>query len=125
MAWTNPLTWTVNQIVTAAQLNTHVRDNLLFLYNATVTGIIPATGTTATAGTGFTYTHTNGTGVYVFTYSVAYSATPVVSATIADASASQEGIQITAQSATGFTIRTDNAGAATDHAFDFLAYAVK
>ena len=28
MAWTSPLTWVAGQIVTAAQLNTHVRDNL-------------------------------------------------------------------------------------------------
>ncbi len=29
MAWTNPRTWIVGEIVTAALLNTHVRDNLL------------------------------------------------------------------------------------------------
>lgn len=28
MAWTSPLTWVAGQVVTAAQLNTHVRDNL-------------------------------------------------------------------------------------------------
>jgi hypothetical protein len=28
MAWTAPLTWTANTILTAAQLNTHLRDNL-------------------------------------------------------------------------------------------------
>lgn len=28
MAWTAPQTWTVNQLVTAAMLNTHIRDNL-------------------------------------------------------------------------------------------------
>lgn len=31
MSWTAPLTWIANQIVTAAQLNTHVRDNLIEL----------------------------------------------------------------------------------------------
>lgn len=31
MGWTAPLTWVAGQIVTAAQLNTHVRDNLLDL----------------------------------------------------------------------------------------------
>jgi hypothetical protein len=28
MAWTAPLTWTANQVLTAAQLNTHLRDNM-------------------------------------------------------------------------------------------------
>ena len=31
MAWTAPLTWVADAILTAAQLNTHVRDNLEFL----------------------------------------------------------------------------------------------
>lgn len=28
MSWSSPLTWLANQVVTAAQLNTHLRDNL-------------------------------------------------------------------------------------------------
>lgn len=32
MAWTNPRTWVTAEAVTAATLNTHVRDNLDFLY---------------------------------------------------------------------------------------------
>lgn len=31
MAWTNPRTWTTGESVSAAQLNTHLRDNLSFL----------------------------------------------------------------------------------------------
>lgn len=31
MAWTTPKTWTVGEIVTAAMLNTHVRDNFVDL----------------------------------------------------------------------------------------------
>jgi hypothetical protein len=31
MAWTTPVTWTTNQLVTAADLNTQVRDNLGYL----------------------------------------------------------------------------------------------
>lgn len=34
MAWTSPRTWVANAIVTAAQLNTHLRDNLSWLYSA-------------------------------------------------------------------------------------------
>ena len=31
MAWTAPRTWVTNEIVTAAQMNAHVRDNTRFL----------------------------------------------------------------------------------------------
>jgi len=31
MAWTNPATWAANAVLTGAQLNTHLRDNLLYL----------------------------------------------------------------------------------------------
>jgi len=36
MAWTTPITWTTGQVVTAAQLNTHIRDNETFLRTAHV-----------------------------------------------------------------------------------------
>jgi hypothetical protein len=38
LAWTSPLTWTVAQLVTAANLNTHIRDNLNALSGHTHTG---------------------------------------------------------------------------------------
>lgn len=31
MAWTNPLTWATGQVVSASDLNTHLRDNLKYL----------------------------------------------------------------------------------------------
>ena len=34
MAWTAPRTWVTGELVTAALMNTHVRDNLLALYNS-------------------------------------------------------------------------------------------
>jgi hypothetical protein len=34
MAWTTPHNWEPNELVTAALLNTHLKDNLNFLYNA-------------------------------------------------------------------------------------------
>lgn len=55
MAWTSPRTWAVSEFVTAALLNTHVRDNLLFLKSDPLIG--SATGTTTTesvAGAGST-----------------------------------------------------------------------
>lgn len=33
MAWTDPKTWSVNEVVTAANMNTHLRDNLDWLAN--------------------------------------------------------------------------------------------
>jgi hypothetical protein len=33
MAWTTPRTWTTGEVVTAAMMNTHVRDNLLALFS--------------------------------------------------------------------------------------------
>lgn len=48
MAWTAPRTWVTNEIVTAAQLNTHVRDELLALgpstIGTTISGIQTAVG---------------------------------------------------------------------------------
>jgi len=35
MAWTAPRTWTTGELVTAAFMNNHVRDNLLFLVSRT------------------------------------------------------------------------------------------
>lgn len=87
-----------------------------------ITGIIPAAGTIPTAGTGFTYTHA-ATGVYVFTFNTAYAATPVILAVMADLGIGF--LTITAQSATGFTVKTFNQSAVVaDRAFNFTAQAV-
>ena len=37
MAWTAPRTWTTSEVVSATIMNTHIRDNLLWLYGARVT----------------------------------------------------------------------------------------
>lgn len=90
----------------------------------TVTGIIPAAGTTATAGTGFSYTHAV-TGIYVFTFSSSFAATPVVVATPTDTNSGGRIIYISSRSSSGFTASiVDNAGTPADHEFNFLAYAV-
>ena len=34
MAWTTPRTWVVGELVTASMMNTHIRDNLNYLYSA-------------------------------------------------------------------------------------------
>ena len=55
MAWTSPATWSVGQIVTAANLNTHLRDNFKETapYKAAAQGnVFYATGSTAIAALG-------------------------------------------------------------------------
>lgn len=123
MAWTTPRTYVAGEVVTAAILNTDHRDNLNAL--AAITGIIPASGTTATAGTGFTYTHTNGTGVYAFTFSPAFAATPVVVANVVDASAAAPTCHVSGRSASTATVNVhDNVNAALDQPFNFRAFVV-
>jgi len=43
-AWTIPRTWVVNEVVTASIMNTHVRDNLNFLYSNSMGGFQIARG---------------------------------------------------------------------------------
>lgn len=51
MVWTNPLTWVASQIVTAAQLNLHLRDNLNFLKNGVASSVIGTANVGPTVGT--------------------------------------------------------------------------
>jgi len=55
MAWTTPRTWTTGELVTAAIMNTHVRDNLNVVNTSTVQGIIGGTGAAITAGSVFDF----------------------------------------------------------------------
>jgi hypothetical protein len=47
MAWTSPRTWVAAEVVTAALLNTHVRDNLKAIGDAWTTYVPTYTGITA------------------------------------------------------------------------------
>lgn len=56
MAWTTPRTWVAAETVTAALMNTHLRDNLNFLHDSyatlaspTFTGTVSAASVTASA----------------------------------------------------------------------------
>jgi hypothetical protein len=60
MAWTTPRTWVAGEIPTAAQLNTHLRDNLTHLYEAQqhtlLSYTVPSTITLASSSdTGWQY----------------------------------------------------------------------
>lgn len=50
MAWTTPRDWLVGELVTAADLNTHVRDNLNFLYGPPACRLWHSANQTATSG---------------------------------------------------------------------------
>lgn len=55
MAWTAPRTWVAGEVVTAALLNTHLRDNLLAIGDGVWTAYTPtltATTTSPTLGSG-------------------------------------------------------------------------
>jgi hypothetical protein len=78
MTFVTPPTFTVGQVLTAAQQNI-LSGDLTYLNSrqAPVTGQITGTTGAITAGTGFSCTRT-GTGTYQITYSPTLSAAPVV-----------------------------------------------
>jgi hypothetical protein len=91
----------------------------------TLTGIIPASGTTATAGTGFTYTHTNASGIYVFTITSSFPAAPVVVAMLQQFTGGQAADAVVLSvTSSGFTVETRNSLSLSDMAFNFLVYQV-
>jgi len=54
MAWTTPRTWVASEVPTAAIFNTHVRDNLSYVFSG-------RGGSTVVRDNGATYTSTSGT----------------------------------------------------------------
>src|SRR5262245_3580658 len=50
MPWTVPASWSVSEVVTAAKMNTHIRDNLNYLKGAAGTVAIDSAMTIATTG---------------------------------------------------------------------------
>ena len=63
MAWSSPRTWTTGELVTAALMNTHIRDNLNALFSppgttASITTDITTTSTSFEDATGLTITFT-------------------------------------------------------------------
>lgn len=69
MAWTAPRTWVSGEVVTAAIMNTHIRDNELYLFIQSGTVSL---GSVVNGGTA------SGT----VTFATAFSSTPVVVVTI-------------------------------------------
>jgi len=65
MAWTAPRTWVTSEVVTAAVMNTHVRDNLNWLGRVGVTGWASYTPTWTSTGTAPVIGNGTLLGVYV------------------------------------------------------------
>jgi hypothetical protein len=127
MAWTAPKTWVVGEVLTAANLNVHLRDNLNALNGSGpggfIRGKINSDGSIA-SGTGFSVTaHT--TGLYTITFTVPFSAAPIVLCT-ADEGVSAVFIEInTGPSASSFVANPRNTSAVSvDIAFGFVAIPV-
>lgn len=51
MAWTNPRSWSTNELLTASLLNTHLRDNLLALKNPPTNVFFPVADYTTSSTT--------------------------------------------------------------------------
>lgn len=54
MAWTSPRTFTTGELITAAMLNVHIRDNLNYLLSRNLFYVLEATSTYTTTSTTFT-----------------------------------------------------------------------
>lgn len=84
MAWTAPVTWVGNQTLTAAQLNTHLRDNLLELAPAKATtagSYFVATGANAITERAIKSARNNGSNTTTSTSYVTLGTGPAVTVT--------------------------------------------
>jgi len=84
MAWTTPRTWVASETVTAAIMNTHIRDNLNALVRSTNAGSNSPSTTTSNllqSGTGTISLSAAVTGTSAVTFGTAYSNAPIVTIT--------------------------------------------
>lgn len=87
-----------------------------------ITGSVTGAGA-VTAGTGFTVNRT-GAGRYVITFTLAFTAAPVVVVSVV-AATGNETLTVNASTTTAFQVNTNDAGAAVDRAFYFIAAEVR
>lgn len=59
MAFTTPRTWVTGELITASIMNTHIRDNLLYLISRNLFYVLESTSTYTTTSTTFTAVHAN------------------------------------------------------------------
>jgi hypothetical protein len=119
MAWTAPRTWVAGETHTAAQHNTHVRDNVLYLYESRRAGAVSSAGA-VTNGSLFSSVK-DSTGQYTVTFSASFAGQPAVTVTPITGSSILSPI-ITAVSAAAFTVQFRNSSSTlSDTAFNFIA----
>jgi hypothetical protein len=117
MAWTTPRTWVAGETHTAAQHNTHVRDNLNYLYGARLGGWV-ATGGTVVQGTLYSSVK-DSTGQYTITYDTPFAIIPAVVVTPVVGTSLM--VCLTSLTTSAFTVTFRNTAAAlTDTAFNFI-----
>jgi hypothetical protein len=103
-------------------MDTHVRDNTLYLFETRLGGRVSSTG--SASGSRFSSVK-DSTGQYTVTFDSAFAATPVVLVTASGGSANLAGI-ITAVTASAFTVQIRNTSSTlTDSDFHFVAVAVE
>lgn len=106
MGWTTPESWATNELVTAAKMNTNVRDNLAYLKDAPDFDSVPtASGTAVQLVPGTSKRHMEsgqsaGTDVAV-TFTAAYSSAPNV---VVGASAAAASFYVSSLTTTGFVM---------------------
>ena len=122
MAWTTPRDWATGELVTAAMMNAHVRDNLKAL-GPVVAGIV--TGSTGAISSGTTATCSRtGAGAYTVTFSTAFAVTPSVELQpVSPYHAYLIGSPPVSTTGFGVSTGTANAQAAHDADFHFWAKA--
>ncbi len=82
MTWTAPMDWAVNHVVTSAELNAQLRDNMKWLHDngsMVVRGLVNADGT-LNSGSGFAVSG-DGAGTYTITFTRLFGSLPIVVAT--------------------------------------------
>jgi len=85
-SWTNPKTWSTNEILTSPDMNTYTRDNTLHLFERIVTGTQNGSISNTTQATGtitFGVTFTAAPKVYFTLLSTDAGAPPIIQMTAA------------------------------------------
>lgn len=109
MAWTSPRTWVVGEMLTAALLNAHVRDDILWLaerIGTVVTGAATSSSSHVVLA-GSEVVTTNGSGVTpTIAYGQTFGSTPVVVVCNGDAAvAGADDLAVNSRTTSGFTAK--------------------
>lgn len=108
MAWTNPRTWVPREPLTAALLNLHLKDNLVWLRDrlGVASGGVAVRGASYITLAGSEVVATNSSGIGIVACGVTFTALPVVVVCNGDANVgAADDMAISSRSTTGFAVR--------------------